>query len=175
MGLWPLSLPHPLQDNHCLKVTRKGVESFFLNVVLLTLEFIGICWDLSGPLDVQNADMTDNAEKERYPGHGNNADRQNDSKLRFILRYDQTLMTLRNVCFLMETIMEVWRQVWIPNLSGFGGLDSVTLFQTHFKEIWKHFLKLVWWVLVFFSFSLFLRVRHCHQNETRFFGGEPYS
>lgn len=41
--------------------------------------------------------MTDNAEKERYPGHGNNADRQDDSKLRFILRYDQTLMTFRNV------------------------------------------------------------------------------
>lgn len=54
-------------------------------VVLLTLELIGIWWDLRCPFDIQNADMTDNAEKKRYRGHGNSADKQDDTKLRFML------------------------------------------------------------------------------------------
>jgi len=52
--------------------------------VFLTLELTGIWWDLLCPFDIQKADMTDNAEKVRYPGHRNSTDKEDDTTLRFI-------------------------------------------------------------------------------------------
>lgn len=125
-----LSLLHTIQNHLCLKG------------LLLTTDLIGIWWDLCCSLGIQNAFVTDTAEEEGFRVMW----MEQTSKM--ILNWDFYYNPIKHWwylgrSFLMKTIMKVWSQVWIPNLSVLGGLDFVVLLQTRLREIWKHFLKYV--------------------------------